>query len=199
MRALQAVPILVAAIVGIAGAARPAAADALPSGVFDRIVAVVGRDIILLSDVHAREVPFLKQLEGDSSPDVVKLAKRMELEKELVTAMIDERLEATYAAAHHITVAPDDVDRAEAAVAQQNSMSVDQLEEVAVDHGMTRAAYRAELARQVLGAKLVQIVIKPRVHADPKLSEADLFVLLDQERGHWREELRRATHVDVRL
>src|SRR5580704_13185798 len=96
MRALQAVPILVAAIVGIAGAARPAAADALPSGVFDRIVAVVGRDIILLSDVHAREVPFLKQLEGDSSPDVVKLAKRMELEKELVTAMIDERLEATY-------------------------------------------------------------------------------------------------------
>jgi hypothetical protein len=64
---------------------------------------------------------------------------------------------------------------------------------------MERRDYRAELRRQVLEGKLVQLEVVPRVQRDPKQSEADFLVLLEKERGHWLEELRRATHIDVRL
>ena len=66
MRALHAAPLVIAVLVAFAP--RRAAAEPPPSVVADRIVAVVGRDIILLSDVRAREAPFLLKLEQDKNP-----------------------------------------------------------------------------------------------------------------------------------
>jgi hypothetical protein len=197
MRAWPAVPLLVAALV--AAGAKPAAAQRPASGVIDRIEAVVGHDIILLSDVRAREVPFLEQIDRDSSSDAVKEAKRAELEKELVGRMVDEHLEAAYAAAHFVRVTPEEMDSAETAVANENNISVDQVEQAARAHGMTRASYRAELARQLLDAMVVELAVKPRLQRQPKLSEAEWNALLEQERRHWLDELKRATYVDMRL
>jgi peptidyl-prolyl cis-trans isomerase SurA len=196
MRASLGVPLIVAFVASLPARA---AADPPPSDVVDRIVAVVGGDILLLSDLHAREAPFLSKLAQDKSPPAEIAVRRAELEKELLTRMVDETLEAGFAAAGHIGVAPDEIDHGEAAVAQQNGMTVDQLEEEVQKQGMTRHDYRAEIGRQVLEGKLVQTEVVPRLHRDPAMSQTDWLGLLEKERGHWLEELRRATHVDVRL
>jgi peptidyl-prolyl cis-trans isomerase SurA len=197
MRGSLGVPIVAATLV--ASLQAPAAADPPPSGVVDRIVAVVGGNILLLSDLHAREAPFLLKLEGEKLPPADQAAKRAELEKELLARMIDETLEAAFAAAGHIAVAPEEIDHAEAAVAQQNGISVDQLEEAARKQGMARRDYRAELGRQVLEGKLVQTEILPHVHRESSQSDSDWIVVLEKERAHWLDELRRSTHIDVRL
>ena len=192
------VPLVVATLV--ASLPTRAAADPPSSGVVvDRIVAVVGGNILLLSDLHAREAPFLSKPEHDKAPVAEQAIQRAQMEKELLSRMVDETLEAAFAAAGHVAVGPQEIDHAEAAVAQQNSLTVDQLEDEALKQGMSRRDYRAELGRQVLEGKLVQTEVLPHLHRDPKLSEADWIVLLEKERGHWLEELRRSTHIDVRL
>jgi peptidyl-prolyl cis-trans isomerase SurA len=197
MRASLGVGLVVATLV----AALPtrAAAEAPPAGVVDRIVAVVGKSIILLSDVRAREAPFLLKLDQEKGPPAEQAARRAEMEKELLSRMVDETLEAAFAAVGHIGVTPDEVDHAEASVAQQNNLTVDRLEDEALKQGLSRRDYRAEIARQVLEGKLVQMEVLPRIQRDPKQTEADRVVLLERERGHWLEELRRATHIDTRL
>jgi peptidyl-prolyl cis-trans isomerase SurA len=196
MRALG-VPLVVAMLVAFLPAR--ASADPVPTGVVDRIVAVVGGDILLLSDLRARETPFLLKLEQDKAAAGDPAARRAQMEKELLARMVDETLEAAFAAAGHIAVTPEELDRAEAAVAQQNGITVDQLEAEAIKQGMARRDYRAELGRQVIEGKLVQTEVLPHVHRDPKLSDADWMTLLEKERGHWLEELRRSTRVDIRL
>lgn len=197
MRASFALPLVVA----ILSASLPtrAAADPLPAEPVDRIVAVVGKGIILLSDVHAREAPFLLKLDQDKVAPAEQAIKRVQIEKELLARMVDEALEAAFAAAGHLGVTPEEIDHAEAAVAQENRLTVDQLEDEAAKQGMGRRDYRAELGRQVLEGKLVQAEVLPRLHRDPKQSDADWLVLLEKERSHWLDELRRATHIDVRL
>jgi peptidyl-prolyl cis-trans isomerase SurA len=197
MRALHAAPLVVAAFVAFAP--KHAAAEPPPSGVADRIVAVVGRDIILLSDVRAREAPFLVKLEQQKSPDAGKAALRAQMEKELLSRMVDEYLEAAFAAAGHVSVTPEEIDRAQATVAQQNAFSLAQLEEEAGKAGMTPPEYRAEIGRQVLEGKLLQVEVVPHLHLDPKVTEAERLELLEKERRHWLDELRRATHIDIRL
>ena len=197
MRALHAAPLVIAALVAFTP--KRAAAEPPPSGVADRIVAVVGRDIILLSDVHAREAPFLLKIEQDKSPGAGKVTLRAQMEKELLSRMVDEYLEAAFAAAGHIVVTPEEVDRAQASVAQQNGFSLAQLEEEASKAGLTPPEYRAEIGRQVLEGKLLQVEVVRRLHLDPKVTEADRLELLEKERRHWLDELRRATHIDMRL
>jgi peptidyl-prolyl cis-trans isomerase SurA len=198
MRAFHAVPLVVATLV----ASLPARSSAgeLPSGVVDRIVAVVGRDAILLSDVRARETPFLVQMDREKVLAADRPGKRAQIEKELLSRMVDEALEAAFAAAGHVGVQPEEVDRAEAAIAQRNGVSVGQLEDEArAQAGVTPLEYRAEIRRQVLDGKLVQLEVVPRIAHDPSRTEVDWMVQLDKERGHWLDELRQATHIDVRL
>jgi peptidyl-prolyl cis-trans isomerase SurA len=198
MRVSHAVPLVVAALV----ASLPArsSADELPSGVVDRVVAVVGRDVILLSDVRARETPFLVQMDREKVPAVERPAKWTQIEKELLSRMVDETLEAAFAAAGHVGVQPEEIDRAEASIAQRNGLTVGQLEDEArAQAGVTPPEYRAEIRRQVLDGKLVQIEVVPRIAHDPSRSEVDWMVQLDKERGHWLDELRQATHIEVRL
>jgi peptidyl-prolyl cis-trans isomerase SurA len=197
MRGSLAVPLVLATLV--ASLPARAGAEPPPSGVVDRIVAVVGGNILLLSDLHAREAPFLLKLEAAKRPAAEQAAQRAQLEKELLLRMIDETLEAAFAAAGHLVVTPEEIDHAEAAVAQQNGISVDQLEDAAQKEGLPRRDYRAEIGRQVLEGKLVQTEILPRLHREPSQSDSDWIVVLEKERGHWLEELRRSTHIDVRL
>jgi peptidyl-prolyl cis-trans isomerase SurA len=197
MRATPALPIVVATLV----ASLPAhASDDLPSGVVDRIVAVVGRDVILLSDVRAREAPFLLQMDREKVPAVERPGKRAQIDKELLSRMVDETLEAAFAAAGHVGVETEEIDRAEASIAQRNGLTVGQLEDEArAQAGVTPLEYRAEIRRQVLDGKLVQLEVVPRITHDPSRSEVDWMVQLDKERGHWLDELRQATHIEVRL
>jgi peptidyl-prolyl cis-trans isomerase SurA len=182
------------------GVARAAAADDAPSrGVVDRVVAVVGHDAVLLSDLRAREAPLLARLDASSPSDAERAAKRAEIDKGMLDTMVNEVLESAVAAAMHVTVTADDVDRWMASVAQHDKVSVAQLMTAARAQGFSEASYRDEAARQLLDGMLMQRVVMARVRRDPGMGQAAWVTAVQRARSAWLDELRQATYVDVRL
>jgi parvulin-like peptidyl-prolyl isomerase len=182
--------ILVAAFAS-AGPARAGAA------VVDRVVAVVGHAPVLLSELRAREAPLRAQLAGLS--DAERATKQAALDKQVLDGMVAELLETGIAAAKHVEVSDDEVNTAISQIAQRNGLSVAGVMAAARQQGMADADYRAEIARQILDAKLVQLVVAPTVRHDPTMSTDDWTQALSQARSAWLSELRNAAYVDVRL
>jgi peptidyl-prolyl cis-trans isomerase SurA len=184
------------------GSARAVAADPPPrhAGVLDRIVAVVDRDILLLSELHARSRPFLKQIaQAHPAPGAQRAAAQSQLMSELLGRMIEEVLVAAEADRKHITVAPDEIDRALQAIAAGQNITVPELLNAARDLGMTEKEYRDELRRQLLEGKLLQIRVSERVKGLSELAEPARAQRIEQERRQWIEELRKDSFIEVRL
>jgi peptidyl-prolyl cis-trans isomerase SurA len=150
------------------------------SDVVDRVVAIVNKDIVLLSDVEAlaQEIgpDALSAFEGDAA------AQELALHTELLESLIAEKLVDQAMERAAIAVTEEDVDSAVADVAAQNGLSVDRLYEELMRQGLDRAAYRAELKEQLEQYKFMNLEIRGRVH----VSE-------DDARQVWQQTARSAT------
>lgn len=160
----------------------------------DRIVAVVGARAITLSELRQRLVPFQKQVDAQKRSAGERAAAYATLNRDMLDRMIDELLLADAAKAANVMVEREEIDRAIAMIAQQGKMSPAELLEEAERQGMSQAVYRAELARQILEAKLLQRRFPRQSAASAKDPAA-----LQRERVAWLRSLREATFVDVRL
>lgn len=120
-----------------------------PPRPIERIVAVVDRTPITLSEVRARALPIERkaELQRDPPPDVARL------HRELIEHMVEERLIAEDAQARHLEATNDEIDRAAQAMAQ-GGLTVEALYAGATrELGLSREAYRDEIRRQILDAK----------------------------------------------
>ena len=160
----------------------------------DRIVAVVGTRAITLSELKQRALPLQKRVDAEKPSAGQRAAMFTALNKDLLDRLIDEQLEAEAAEKAHIVVTPDEIERALGMVAEQNKVSPAELLKDAERQGLSPAAYRAELARQILEVKLLQRRF-PRQAAASSTDPASL----ERERVAWLRTLREATHVEVRL
>src|SRR5690606_6624537 len=102
-------PVAIALALGLAALA-PGTARAAPRPL-DRVVAVVDRSPILLSEVRARAKPILARMAADRGKPLGD-GDVAAVHRELVDVMVDERLIAREAEERHLTVGPDEVDRA---------------------------------------------------------------------------------------
>jgi len=184
------------------GSATAVAADPTPAhvGVIDRVIAVVDRDVVLLSELRARSRPFLKQItKAYPEPNAQRAAAESQLMRELLDRMIEEVLIAAEADRKHITVTPDEIDRALQSIAAGQSISVPQLLDAARDAGMNEKEYRDELRRQILDHKALQPRLMERAVDLSKLAEPARTGRIEQERRQWLDELRKNSLVEVRL
>jgi parvulin-like peptidyl-prolyl isomerase len=191
--------ILVLGAVTIAPSVHAQAAPRITAGVVDRIVAVVANDVILLSELGVRARVFEKSVTAASTPGTSRPAVEALVKKEVLSRMIDERLIAAEAERMQLVVSADEIEAAVRDIASTQSMSPSALFAAARAAGMSAQAYRQELGRQLLEAKMVQLRVVPRIKGFAKLPEAARTTRLDEERRAWLEELRRATFVEVRL
>lgn len=191
--------ILVLGAVAFAPSAHAQAAPRITAGVVDRIVAVVGNDVVLLSELGVRTRLFEKSVTAASTPGTSRLAVEALVKKEVLSRMIDERLIAAEAERAQVVVSPDEIEAAVRMVASGQGISPSDLFAAARAAGMSAQAYRQELGRQLLEGKMVQLRVVPRIKGFAKLPEAARAARLDEERRAWLEELRRATFVEVRL
>lgn len=188
--------------------------------VFDRVIAVVGREPILASELHARATPFLARVPAGAS-QAERAAMEQKLFRELLDKVIDERLEEREAERVHLTVAPDEIDRALASVAARNGMSVPRLlEEARTSAGLDERAYREEVRRQILEGKLLMSLPGARklqvsdAEIDARLAELSkdgpkpsrdevkesvLAEKMQRVRRDWVAGLRAEIYVEVRL
>ncbi|HEX7601256.1 MAG TPA: SurA N-terminal domain-containing protein [Polyangiaceae bacterium] len=123
---------------------------------YDRIVALVGDHVILLSELQGRAKPFTDKLKEIPDKDRPALEKR--LMRELCERMVDEAIEGDAAEKLHLTV--DDAEVAEGLknIAAQNGVDVKTVLGEAARLGLSEPEYRGELRRQLIEGKLLRML-----------------------------------------
>jgi peptidyl-prolyl cis-trans isomerase SurA len=156
-----------AAAVGLALASLTAVAHAT---VVERVVAVVGEQAILLSELRDRARPYLQRVEQQSPDGAQRAAATSQLYGQLVSRLVEEELEQKAANRANLTVTQREIDDALQRIATQNGVDVARVIDEATKSGMTEQSYRTELRRQLLEAKLLNLRIQGRL----RVSEDDV-------------------------
>ena len=189
------------------------ALDAQATPYVDRVAAVVGDHVVLLSEVRARATLVAKTQHAQLSQMTDAVLR------EVTERLVEERLEESEADRLKITVAPEEVDHAVEQLAQGNNTSVTTLLKTVEQQGVKTDDLREALRRQLLEGKLLllrgnqmQRIDEKDLHAryelvkkqmkDPKDMKSyeelknELLNELLQERI---QQLRGRTYVDIRV
>jgi peptidyl-prolyl cis-trans isomerase SurA len=134
----------------------PAASATQP---LDRIVAVVNDQVILQSDLNQALASVEQQYAGHTD----QLPPMNVLQKQVLNRLILMRLQTQKAQEQGIRISDADVDQAVAGVAKQNGLSTDQLRAEVERSGSSFAAFRQQLADQIMVQRLHQSVIQDSV------------------------------------
>lgn len=128
----------------------------------DSVVAVVNQDVVLKSELDRRIAGFKASLDQIKDP-AERSKKRIELSKQVVSGLVDERLLHQEAARMGIGAHDQEVDRAIAEIKAQNRLDDAGLAKALDSQGFTMAEYRAEMRNQIVQAKVVNLVLRPRI------------------------------------
>jgi peptidyl-prolyl cis-trans isomerase SurA len=177
----------VAAFCAVLSDAPPAEAS-----IVERIVAVVGERPILLSELRLRARPHLYRIQTQAQNSAQQAAEESAMFRELLSRMIDERLEEQAASKANITVGPDEVDAGIRQVAAQAHIDVPTaIAEAKRQGGLSEQDYRDEIRRQVLEGKLIQLRVRNRV----RVTDADARNTYNR----WAKEMMKEQTIDLRL
>jgi peptidyl-prolyl cis-trans isomerase SurA len=166
----------------------PASAGAT---IIERIVAVVGERPILLSELRQRARPHRYRIAASTQNPTQIAAAESELYRELLTRMIDERLEEQAADKAHLTVSQEEVDNGIRQVASQAKLTPKDVIDEAKRQGLTEQDYRDEIRRQVLEGKLMNLRVRNRVRVTEQEARAAY--------GRFAREMAEQSPVDVRF
>lgn len=148
--------------------------------VVDRVVAVVNDSIILDSELRRRVEPLAAEFEGITDPR--ERARRIKmLETQILEEMIDEEIIVQAAQEAQLEVTEEEVDAAVEEIKRQNNVDDEGLERALRSQGYTLSAYRADVARQILRMRAINVLVRPRVN-----------VTDDDVRAAYEERARRA-------
>lgn len=183
-----------ACLVAGAAALMAVVTDAPPAkaSIVERIVAVVGERPILLSELRLRARPHLFRIMQATQNPAQQAAQESEMFRELLSRMIDERLEEQAAAKANITVGSEEVDAGIRQVAAQAHIDVPTaIAEAKRQGGLSEQDYRDEIRRQVLEGKLIQLRVRNRV----RVTDADARAVYNR----WVKEMQKEQTIDLRL
>jgi len=178
-----------------------ATANAPPSVVVvDRVIAVVGHEPILLSDLRAQLKPHRIRLDKSGPKDgPARAAAERALERQMLDRMIEDRVFAGEAERSKIAVSASEIDSALSFMANEQGITVGGLMAKARELGMTETEYRAEIRRQLIEGKVLQLRVVPRIKSYSTLTEPAKSARLAEERNKWLGEERAAYFIELRL
>ncbi len=148
----------------------------------DGIAAVVGEQIILLSEVHARMSILTQQATGmGAAAPPFHTAQKQALEE-----LIDETLIAREAVSMQIEVTTGEVESAIENMAEQNSMDLESFKAALESQGMTLSLYRQNIRRELLTYKTMNLRVRSRVNInEERAREFYNNQVRDVRRGAW--------------
>ena len=148
---------IVAAVLAVA----PGAADEL---LVDGIAAQVGGDIVLVSEVLRMVKPTETRMRDAGVPEV----EIAELRAEGLERMIEWRLIEQEVRKSELYASDDEIDATIEGIAQENDLSLEDLQRSVTSHGMTLPDYRAQIKRELERRKLVTTLIGSRIDVEEK-------------------------------
>ncbi|MEY2890185.1 MAG: hypothetical protein RJA98_93 [Pseudomonadota bacterium] len=155
-----------------AGAAAVAAAAVVAPASADYIQVVVNQEVV----THAELVQRLAQVRAEAARGQAALPADDELSRQVLDALIDERVQLSHARDSGQRVDDVELDRAVANVAQQNQITIEQLRERLRSEGLDLARFRNNLRDQMMVERVREREVQGRI----RISDADVDALLAQ-------------------
>jgi peptidyl-prolyl cis-trans isomerase SurA len=181
---------MTAARVGAIAALCLCLAGAARAEVVEGVAAIVGDEVILLSEVRDAWRSYVERVrsKGETLTDQDALALR----NQALQSLIDERLVMQVAKKQNMSASEEDIDDSVKGIANDEGVSVDAIYAAAAQQGMDRKTYREQLGRQITRMKIVQGAVQGKVH----VTEEDVRKLYDERYGHAKPGVRiRVLHI----
>ena len=153
--------VLFTALLSFAGAT--VVARGADARMVEKIAAVVGENVVLASEVEEKAGPLMSDISKVTDPDK-RSARASSLRREVLERLIDDELILQQATELKLSVTSDQVDSSIAEIKKQNNIDDDQLREALRAQGMSMANYRADLKRQLLRFRVLNIAVGSRVN-----------------------------------
>ncbi len=171
-------PFALVATLGLACAASPAPAQTARAStapnMADYIVAVINQELVTYGELELR----LARIHDDAARSRTALPPTPELRRQVLQAMIDERVQVTNARETSAKIDEAELDRAVGNVAVQNQMTLPQLRERLRQQGLPYATFRSNVRDQIMVERVREREVNQRI----KISDADIDAYLDQRR-----------------
>jgi peptidyl-prolyl cis-trans isomerase SurA len=158
----------------------------------DRIVAVVGKEVVTLSELVERREFAERQLQRQGTP----LPERALLERQILERLIVDKAQLQLARDGGIRVEEIQLDRAMERVAEQNRMTLPQFRQALEKDGVAFGRFREEVRQQIQMQRLREREVDDRIEVSD--SEIDQFLADQKTTGSGRSEYN-IVHVLVRL
>ena len=147
----------------------------------DYIVAIVNQELVTAGEVQLR----MAQVRAEARRSGARLPPDPELRKQVVEALIEERVLVTYARDSGVKIDEADLDRAVANIAQQNQVTMAQLRERLQREGLDYGRFRSSVRDQLMVERTREREVQSRI----KVSEAEVDDFLDKQRAKAPVEL----------
>ncbi len=159
----------------VAAAALGLAAAHLPAQTGDYIVAVVNQELVTASEVQQR----LARVREEATRNRAPLPPLPALRKQVLEALIDERVLVTNARETGARIDDPELDRAVANVATQNQLTLEQLRERLRQEGIPFTKFRENIRDQMMVERVREREVVSRI----KVSDAEIDDLIDKRRA----------------
>ena len=126
----------------------------------EKIVAIVNDDVITQSQLNQAVEVAERQIAANPNNTQLTAAQ---VRKQVLEDLILEDLQLQLAQRANLSVSDEDINRAIAHIAKKNNLSVDEFKTVIEKQGMNFSAYKQQIGKQVLIARLQQEAISPSI------------------------------------
>jgi len=167
-----------AALAALLGGLAPLAlaqTRAAPPAMADYIVAVVNQELVTNAELQGR----LARIRDDAARSKTQLPPPAELRKQVLEALIDERVQVTNARETGPKIDEAELDRAVGNVAVQNQMTMAQLRTRLQQQGIAYSTFRNNVKDQMLMERVREKEVNQRI----RISNDDIDKLIEQRRA----------------
>ena len=137
----------------------------------DRIIAIVGKDVVLQSELEERTQTVMQRLRESGNP---KLPTEAELRDQILDQLVLERLQMEMGRRYDINVAEQQVDQTIQRILQNNQMSETQLEAELAQQGQSVAEFRDQIHRELWVSEIQRAIVNSRIDVNERDIESFL-------------------------
>lgn len=144
--------------------------------VADGVAAIVGDEVVLLSEVRTAMQSVAARVPKDHplTPQEMKQVRDNALKN-----LIDDRLILQVAKFQGVSASEEEIDAAVSGIAEEEGIAVDAIYAAAAEQGLPRATYRDQLGKQITRMKMISGSVQGRV----RVSDEDVRKLYDERYG----------------
>jgi peptidyl-prolyl cis-trans isomerase SurA len=131
--------------------------------VVEKIAALVGDDVILLSEVEDRAAPMLTEVAAIPNAGE-RDARTAAVRREVLDRLVDDQLLAQQATELKLTVGNDEIDRAIGQIKRDYGLNDTQLADELRKQGMSMTAYRMNTKKEILKYRVLNIAVGSKIN-----------------------------------